>query len=250
MPIIFGQVFIYTLFLGVTKGLSTYYISVFFGLHNHPVDNEILNLHLLIRLIPAIILSFWFVPLMSWIEFTLSKYKKLRDELITQTARLELENQSYKKLIEESKQALRKKMQSIFQEIKNELDKIHPDDSLENQWTKIADLVRNAAFYEIRPQSHSLWNSNIERYQNLSIRFFVRSSLRLNPFPWKLVIPLFLITTFLIGVLLNQDSNDSHICVPNSFVILTPRFCKMSFIILGLIFIYFSGCVCLATDNS
>jgi len=94
-----SQVFIYAVLLGSVKGLSTYYFSVLLKLHDHGyIDPDIFD-----RLIPAIVISLWFVPVISWIHFSLDRYEKVRVELMNKAAKLQVENQGYKDLIESAK---------------------------------------------------------------------------------------------------------------------------------------------------
>jgi len=65
-----SQVFIYAVLLGSVKGISTYYFSVLLNLHDHAmIHSDVFD-----RLIPAIVISLWFVPVISWIHFSLDRY--------------------------------------------------------------------------------------------------------------------------------------------------------------------------------
>jgi len=187
-----SQVFVYTILLGAFKGISTYYFSYLLKLHDH----SLMSIHILYRLIPAIIVALFFVPIASWIHYSLERYKKLRDELMTQAAKLQLENQSYKKLIEESKLTLKKKMDEIFKDIRQELVKIDNKENFEEEWPKISQLVREAALLEIRPESHHLWENQNKTFRDFKFRNFLISALKLEPFPWKLVIPIYFTTSY------------------------------------------------------
>jgi signal transduction histidine kinase len=187
-----SKVFIYAILLGGVKGLSTYYFSVILKLHDH----EFINTDLIDRLIPAIIISVWFVPVISWIHFSLDRYEKVRVELMNKAAKLEVENQGYKDLIESSKLTLRSRMNEIFVEIKNELDKLKNKNNFEEEWPKISKLVREAAIQEIRPQSRKLWVNPSKNYLTFKLKDFMLSAIRINPFPWKIVIPIYISTGF------------------------------------------------------
>jgi hypothetical protein len=187
-----SQVFIYAVLLGSVKGLSTYYFSVLLKLHDHGyIDPDIFD-----RLIPAIVISLWFVPVISWIHFSLDRYEKVRVELMNKAAKLQVENQGYKDLIESSKLTLRSRMNEIFVEIKSELDKLKSKNNFEEEWPKISKLVRDAAIQEIRPQSRKLWVNQSQNYKSFKLRDFVLSAIQINPFPWKIVIPLYISTSF------------------------------------------------------
>ena len=187
-----GKVFIYAVLLGSVKGLSTYYFSSILNLHDH----ELVDIHILNRLIPAILISVWYVPIVSWIHFSLDRYEKVRVELMNKAAKLQVENQGYKDLIESSKLTLRSRMSEIFVEIKNELDKLKSNNNFEEEWPKISKLVREAAIQEIRPQSRKLWVNPSKNYLSFKLKDFVISAIRINPFPWKIVIPLYISTSF------------------------------------------------------
>ena len=189
IPVI--QVIVFAFLLGSVKSLSTYYFSVIMGLHDHGLE----NLHIFDRFIPAVIIALIFVPLMSWIHSSMERFQKLRIELMTKSAKIQIENQSYKKLIEESKATLKKKMNEIFGEIKNELQRIDSSQSFEEEWPKIAKLVRKTAILEIRPESHNLWASQKDKFNKLTFRDFLKSALRLNPFPINYVIPIYYLTS-------------------------------------------------------
>lgn len=187
-----SQVFIYAVLLGSVKGISTYYFSVLLKLHDHGyIDPDIFD-----RLIPAIVISLWFVPVISWIHFSLDRYEKVRVELMNKAAKLQVENQGYKDLIESSKLTLRSRMNEIFVEIKSELDKLKSKNNFEEEWPKISKLVRDAAIQEIRPQSRKLWVNQSQNYKSFKLRDFVLSAIQINPFPWKIVIPLYISTSF------------------------------------------------------
>jgi signal transduction histidine kinase len=188
IPVI--QVIIYAILLGSVKGSSTYYFSFIMGLHDHGLESS----HIFSRLIPAIVIALVYVPNISWIHSSLERFQKLRIELMTKSAKVHIENQSYKNLIEESKLTLKNKMNEIFGEIKNELQKIENNASFDEEWPKIAKLVRKTAVLEIRPESHNLWASQTKKFRSLTFYDFLKSALRLNPFPTKLVIPLYYIT--------------------------------------------------------
>jgi signal transduction histidine kinase len=187
-----SHVFLYALILGTVKGYSTFYFVTFFKLHDH----GLIDIHLLYRLIPAIISTLFFVPIASWIHYSLEKYKKLRSELMTKAAKLQLENQSYKKLIEESKLTLKNKMEYIFKDIRKELIKIENNESFEQEWPKIAKLVRDAALQEIRPVSHNLWDNQTKNFREFNFKNFLVSAIKTNPFPWKIVIPIYFTTSY------------------------------------------------------
>ena len=187
-----NQVLIYAVLLGSVKGISTYYFSVILKLHDHGlIDIDILD-----RLIPAIVISVWYVPVISWIHFSLDRYEKARVELMNKAAKLQVENQGYKDLIESSKLTLRSRMNEIFVEIKNELDKLKTKNNFEEEWPKISKLVRDAAIQEIRPQSRKLWVNQSQNYKSFKLRDFVLSAIQINPFPWKIVIPIYISTSF------------------------------------------------------
>lgn len=186
------QVLLYALVLGIVKGYSTFYFVTLFKLHDH----GLIHIHLIYRLLPAIISTLFFVPMASWIHYSLEKYKKLRSELLTKATKLQLENQSYKKLIEESKLTLKNKMEFIFKDIRNELVKIENNESFEQEWPKIAKLVRDTALQEIRPESHNLWGNQTKTFRDFNFRNFLTSAIKTNPFPWKLVVPIYFITTY------------------------------------------------------
>jgi signal transduction histidine kinase len=188
-----SHVVLYALMLGIVKGYSTFYFVTFFRLHDH----GLIHIHLLYRLIPAITSTLFFVPIASWIHYSLEKYKKLRSELLTKAAKLQIENQSYKKLIEESKLTLKNKMEYIFKDIRKELVEIENKDSFEQEWPKIAKLVRDAALDEIRPVSHNLWDNQSQTFREFNFRNFLISAIRTNPFPWKIVIPIYAITSYI-----------------------------------------------------
>lgn len=189
IPVI--QVIVYAILLGSVKSLSTFYFSVIMGLHDHGLESK----HVFSRFIPAVIISILYVPIVSWIHSSLERFQKLRVELLTKSARIQIENQSYKKLIEESKLTLKNKMNEIFGEIKNELQKIESKESFEEEWPKIAKLVRKTAVLEIRPESHNLWASQTDKFRKLTFYDFLKSALRLNPFPTKFVIPIYYLTS-------------------------------------------------------
>jgi signal transduction histidine kinase len=187
-----NQVLIYAVLLGSVKGISTYYFSVILKLQDHGfIDIDILD-----RLIPAIVISVWYVPVISWIHFSLDRYEKVRVELMNKAAKLQVENQGYKDLIESSKLTLRSRMNEIFVEIKNELDKLKTKNNFEEEWPKISKLVRDAAIQEIRPQSRKLWVNQSQNYKSFKLRDFVLSAIQINPFPWKIVIPIYISTSF------------------------------------------------------
>ena len=187
-----SHVVLYALMLGIVKGYSTFYFITFFRLHDH----GLIDIHLLYRLIPAITSTLFFVPIASWIHYSLEKYKKLRSELLTKATKLQIENQSYKKLIEESKLTLKNKMEYIFKDIREELVKIENKESFEQEWPKIAKLVRDAALEEIRPVSHNLWDNQPRIFREFNFRNFLISAIKTNPFPWKIVIPIYFITSY------------------------------------------------------
>jgi signal transduction histidine kinase len=187
-----NHVVLYALMLGIVKGYSTYYFVTFFKLHDH----GLIHIHLLQKIVPAIISTLFFVPIASWIHYSLEKYKKLRSELLTKAAKLQIENQSYKKLIEESKLTLKNKMEYIFKDIRNELEKIDKKESFEQQWPKISKLVRDAALEEIRPVSHNLWDNQPQTFREFNFKNFVISAIRTNPFPWKVVIPIYAVISY------------------------------------------------------
>ena len=187
-----GKVFVYAILLGSVKGISTYYFSSALNLH----DNEIIHIDILDKLIPAILISVWYVPTVSWIHFSFDRYEKVRVELMNKAAKLQVENQGYKDLIESSKLTLRSRMSEIFVEIKTELDNLKTKNNFEEEWPKISKLVREAAIQEIRPQSRKLWVDPSQNYLNFKLRDFMRSAILINPFPWKIVIPLYISTSF------------------------------------------------------
>ena len=187
-----SHVVLYALMLGIVKGYSTFYFITFFRLHDH----GLIDIHLLYRLIPAITSTLFFVPIASWIHYSLEKYKKLRSELLTKATKLQIENQSYKKLIEESKLTLKNKMEYIFKDIREELVKMENKESFEQEWPKIAKLVRDAALEEIRPVSHNLWDNQPRIFREFNFRNFLISAIKTNPFPWKIVIPIYFITSY------------------------------------------------------
>ena len=187
-----SQVFIYAVLLGSVKGISTYYFSVLLNLHDHAmIHSDVFD-----RLIPAIVISLWFVPVISWIHFSLDRYEKVRVELMNKAAKLQVENQGYKDLIESSKLTLRSRMNEIFVEIKSELDKLKTKNNFEEEWPKISKLVRDAAIQEIRPQSRKLWVNPSQNYKSFKLRDFVLSAIQINPFPWMIVIPIYISTSF------------------------------------------------------
>jgi signal transduction histidine kinase len=187
-----SHVFLYALSLGFVKGFTTFYFVTFFKLHDH----GLIHIHLVYRLIPAVISTLFFVPIASWIHYSLKKYKKLRSELMAKAAKLQLENQSYKKLIEESKLTLKNKMEEIFKDIRKELVKIENNESFEQEWPKIAKLVRDTALQEIRPASHNLWDVKTKSFKDFNFRNFLISAIKINPFPWQIVIPIYFITVY------------------------------------------------------
>jgi signal transduction histidine kinase len=187
-----GKVFVYAILLGSVKGISNYYFSSALNLH----DNEIIHIDILDKLIPAILISVWYVPTVSWIHFSFDRYEKVRVELMNKAAKLQVENQGYKDLIESSKLTLRSRMSEIFVEIKTELDNLKTKNNFEEEWPKISKLVREAAIQEIRPQSRKLWVDPSQNYLNFKLRDFMRSAILINPFPWKIVIPLYISTSF------------------------------------------------------
>ena len=74
--------------------------------------------------------------------------------------------------------------------------KIENKDSFEQEWPKIAKLVREAALEEIRPVSHNLWADQPQTFREFNFRNFLISAIRTNPFPWKIVIPIYAITSY------------------------------------------------------
>lgn len=213
-----GKVFIYAVLLGSVKGLSTYYFSSILNLHDH----ELVDIHILNRLIPAILISVWYVPIVSWIHFSLDRYEKVRVELMNKAAKLQVENQGYKDLIESSKLTLRSRMKEIFVEIKNELDKLKSNNNFEEEWPKISKLVREAAIQEIRPQSRKLWVNPSKNYLSFKLKDFVISAIRINPFPWKIVIPLYISTSFF--QVFSHDAQGAFLIIFIQFFILLIMF--------------------------
>jgi len=184
------HVIVYAILLGSVKGLSTYYFSAIMGLHDHGLESY----HIFNRLVPAVLIALVYVPSLTWIHSSLQRFQKLRIELMTKSAKMQIENISYKNLIEESKLTLKNKMNKMFGDIKNELQKIENNSSFEEEWPKIAKLVRQTAVLEIRPESHSLWAKQTDKFRRLTLSDFLTSALRLNPFPTGLVISLYYIT--------------------------------------------------------
>jgi len=210
-----SHVVLYALMLGIVKGYSTFYFITFFRLHDH----GLIDIHLLYRLIPAITSTLFFVPIASWIHYSLEKYKKLRSELLTKATKLQIENQSYKKLIEESKLTLKNKMEYIFKDIREELVKIENKESFEQEWPKIAKLVRDAALEEIRPVSHNLWDNQPRIFREFNFRNFLISAIKTNPFPWKIVIPIYFITSY-VAIFFSNPEAVNLLVVIGVFIVL------------------------------
>ncbi len=187
------QIIFFIILLGVVKGGSTFFFYVQFRVHVH----GFFHWHLVTKILSAVVVAFWFVPTTSWIFNSIKKFQNMRNDLMMQSIKLKLENLSYKNLIEESKLTLKNDIEEIFSDIKIKLDEIEENKTFENEWPKIADLVRNVAINRVRPKSHQLWEQPTQYKEKLSIWYFIKSAIYLNPFPWKIVIPIFSITSFL-----------------------------------------------------
>jgi len=211
-----SHVFLYIVSFGSVKGISTYYFSYLFGLQSELLSFDILN-----RWIPAIIVALFFVPIASWIHHSIERYQKLRSELLTKAAKLQIENQGYKKLIEESKLTLKNKMDVIFKDIRKELVKIDNNDHFEEEWPKISKLVREAAVLEIRPESHNLWDLNTRKFREVKFKDFLISALKINPFPWKIVIPIFFTTSYPQLYIYNSQATNLIIFIGIIIVLIT-----------------------------
>ena len=186
------QIISYILILGIVKGGSTYFFYIQFRLHDH----GFFHWHLIVKVLSAILVALWFVPTSAWIYDSIKKFQNLRNDLMTQSVKLKLENLSYKKLIEESKFTLKNDIQDIFTDIRKKLDEIQENKTFENEWPKIAEILRNVAINKVRPKSHQLWEQPTRHKEKLSIWYFIKSAINLNPFPWKIVIPIFTLTAF------------------------------------------------------
>jgi signal transduction histidine kinase len=209
------QIILFIILLGLVKGGSTYFFTVQFGLHDH----GFFHWHPVIKILSAVVVAFWFVPTTSWIFNSIKKFQNMRNDLMMQSIKLKLENLSYKKLIEESKLTLKNDIEEIFSDIKIKLDEIEENKTFENEWPKIADLVRNVAINRVRPKSHQLWEQPTQYKEKLSIWYFIKSAIHLNPFPWKIVIPIFSMTSFL-SMYLNYGYNSLELLFFVALIIL------------------------------
>ena len=222
-PIPFRQILLYILLLGSIKGGSYYFFYVIFNIHSH----GFFHYHLVLKILSATFTAAWFVPTTSWIYISLKKYKDLRNNLMTQSIQLKLENLSYKKLIEESKLTLKNNISQVFKDIKQQIDLIE-NKTFESEWIRIAELVRSTALNKIRPKSHELWvQPKKEKEKYLSL-FFIKSAIQLNPFPWQIVIPVYVLTS-LIHLFINFE-NFSLIMLLNGSLIIFVMYSLGNFI--------------------
>ena len=89
-----NRIVLYIISLGVVKGGSTYFFYVELGLHDH----GLIHWHVIPKVLSAILVAFWFVPTTSLIYNSIKKFQDIRNNLMTQSIKLKLENLSYKKL--------------------------------------------------------------------------------------------------------------------------------------------------------
>lgn len=184
VALLFGAV------LGLAKGGITAASAIFMGIAEH---DQVAYAYF--RTLNATLIGLVGVPISAFTLKSINEYSKERSRLINDYLYLEERVQNDDSILDEMESNLSEKVdQNLSKVLVDAQQKIERGGSLEVQWEKIANTLREAAQETIRPLSHEIWKTRRREMQLSPAEFFsfAFANIKFRP---ALVIPLYTLTT-------------------------------------------------------